>query len=480
MRRQRLSITQSQAAREYISLINGLHSRWTPHDDQVRVLTPLFAHGAKDIFAQCGRNWGKTESICYALWRWAKSNPFSENYYFAPYMKQAREILWASQRMQQFGPVSWLDGNPNNTEMRIRFTNGSFIKLDGSDNVEAYRGVKPKGLSVFDEFKDFRPEFYEAYDPNRAAYNSPLVIIGTPPERDCQFIQLANEYRLAKGKYYFEAPSDRNPHISREWLAKKKAELYARGEGDVWEREYMARFVPGGASKIFPMLTRDVVVPRGTLMKTIERDMRKLNWFWINDPAAASVFAAIFVAVNPYTKMIYIVDEIYETNQLNMTVDQIGRRGIKMRDDISTRVEWRQIYDEAETWFSNEMLDRFQESFEPTFKHAMDKAHGLSLFKDALLQKRVMISDSCPKTYWELDNYFKDKNGKIPKENDHTIDCIRYFLAASHYELNTRIEVKETDNENFRAARISHDFPELDDFGSRVSDNDDVMELWKR
>lgn len=470
---------QSQSARKYISLINGLHSKWTPHDDQVRVLRPLFANNAKDIMCSAGRNWGKTESICYALWRWANSNPGSENYYFAPYMKQAREILWASQRMQAFGPKEWLDGDPNNTEMRIRFTNGSFIKLDGSDNVEAYRGVKPKGLTVFDEFKDFRPEFYEAYDPNRAAHDTPLVIIGTPPDRDCQFIQLANEYKASPLKYFFEAPSENNPHIKREWLAKKKAELYARGEGDVWEREYMARYVPGGAAKIFPMLTRDIVMPRAKIMESIARDIRKLNWFWINDPAAASVFAAIFVGYNPYTKMIYIVDEIYETNQKLMTVDQIGRRGIQMRDAISDRVDWRQVYDEAETWFCNEMLDRFEESFEPTFKHAMDKEHGLSLFKDALLQNRVIISDSCPKTYWELDNYFKDKNGKIPKVNDHAIDCIRYFLAASYYELNTKIEIVETMNENFRGARISHDFPELDDFGGRSHHDDDIRSLWK-
>ena len=156
-----------------------------------------------------------------------------------------------------------------------------------------------------------------------------------------------------------------------------------------------------------------------------------------------------------------------------MTVDQIGRRGIEMRDALCLRGEWRQVYDEAETWFRNEMLDRFEESFEPTFKHAIDKEHGLSLFKDALLEGNVRISDACVKTFWELDNYFKDKNGKIPKMHDHTIDCIRYFLAASNYELNKKREYDEATDENFRGRRISDDFPMLDDYGELRRDDDD-------
>ena len=157
--------------------IEALHRKWTPHPAQVELGRALLSGGFLDVFGQCGRNFGKTELVGYLTWRYAFTFPRSENYYFAPYMKQAREIMWASRRIQDFGPKDWIE-SINNTEMRITFKNGSFIKLDGSDNVDAYRGVKPKGLTIYDEFKDFRPEFHEAYDPNRAAFNSPLLIIG--------------------------------------------------------------------------------------------------------------------------------------------------------------------------------------------------------------------------------------------------------------------------------------------------------------
>jgi hypothetical protein len=253
-------------------------------------------------------------------------------------MTQAREILWASRRVQTFGPEEWIEGNPNNTEMRITFKNGSFIKLAGSDNVDSYRGVKPKGLTVLDEFKDFRPEFLEAYDPNRAAFDSPMMIIGTPPEFENQFTSLAKIYESDPNKRFFQMPTSVNPHISREWLEKKKAELYALGEGDKWEREYEAKFVTGGASAIFPMLSRKSMISHDQMLGRIWKDRKKLEWVLWADPAGASCFAVLFCAINPYNKDIYCLDEIYETTQAEMTVSKIWKRIKDIRMRVAARL----------------------------------------------------------------------------------------------------------------------------------------------
>lgn len=449
----------------YREMINGLHAKWRPHPGQVTIGKALIQEQIKDIFVQAGRNFGKTELCAYLLWRWAISNPGSENYYFTPFFKQSKEIVWATGRLQTFGPREWLNGTPNNSELRLTFNNGAFIKCDGSDNFEAYRGVKPRGLTVLDEFKDFRPEFYDAYDPNRVAYDAPMLIIGTPPDRECQFTHLADYYDKSPDKRFYWAPTEQNPHIPRHWLEKKKAELYAKGEGDKWEREYMARFVKGGAAKIFPMLNEQMVVPHETLMKKIERDKRKLEWYLWADPAAATCFATLFVAINPYTKDIYVIDEIYETTQSAMSVRQIGRTILTKREQIFDRKEWRQGYDEAETWFANEMLDHFDEYFEPSHKAQNDKESGLSITKDIMLKGRIQISDKCQKFYWELDNYFKDKNGRIPKANDHLIDCFRYILGAASYRLTESVEYVESKDEDFRGARLEDEFPNYDRWG---------------
>lgn len=454
----------SQILQRYVELIDGLHNHWSPHPGQIRVGKALFRDNCKEVFVQAGRNWGKTELMAYCLWRFAQSNPGSENYYFSPYQRQSREILWASQRLQNFGPQEWIEGKPNDTEMRLRFANGSFIKVDGSDNVESYRGVKPRGISVFDEFKDFRPEFFEAYDPNRAAHDSPLLIIGTPPDRECQFLKVAADFKTNPSKKFFKAPTAENPHISRDWLEKKKHELITRGEEDVWQREYMAEFVPGGISKIFPMISSTIVKPRDAVLKELYRDRRKLEWYVVADPAAASVFAVLFLALNPYTKKWYAIDEIYETEQARMSTRVIGRTIETVKQGIyPDATDWTQVYDEAETWWANEMLDAFQSHWGPTQKAAHDKLGGLSVIKDILNANLLTISDTCTKLFWEMDNYYKDRNGKIPKANDHLIDTFRYAIHAAHYSLNEETEYLEHKDENFRGAKIEDDFPELRD-----------------
>lgn len=417
-----------------------------------------------------------SELMAYLLWRWAWTYPGSENYYFAPFMKQAREIMWASRRIQSFGPWEWVE-SVNDTEMRIRFNNGSFIKLEGSDNDQALRGIKPRGLVIYDEYKDFRPEFHDAMDPNRAAHDAPLLVIGTPPEFENHFNVMQADFQSSPNKRFFRFPTEANPHISKEWLAQKKAELYARGDGDQWEREYMALNVRGGHRSIFPMLDPSKHKhPHDTLIAKIHRDRKKLEWFAWADPAGASCFAVLFVAINPYTRDIYVLDEIYETKQANMSVKNIGERMLAIVDDLyDVREAWRFGYDEAEAWFRNEMLDHFSIHFEPTQKAKSDKTTGLSLIKDTLLAGKLHLSDRCVKLWWEMENYRKDDNGKIPKLNDHALDCLRYVFSASYYHLNPSEEVLKESDPMWRGAKIEDDFPGMSETGERL---DDYGEDW--
>lgn len=455
----------SQTLNYYTRCIDALHKEWKPHPGQIKVGQALFKDSYSSVFVQCGRKWGKTELIEYMLWRVAMMVPGSTCYYISPFFKQSKELIWANKRIQNFGPREWVLSF-NNSELRINFNNGSFIKLDGSDNYDAYRGVQPH-LLVMEEFKDHRPEFMEAMRPNLSVYNAPCVYIGTPPEdAENHFLKEAEEHKKDPQKFFYHAPTWENPHISKSWLDHEKQRLYDRGEGDVWEREYGARFVRGGANKIFSMLSHNMVYSHQSLLDEVHRDKRKLEWFLWADPAAASVFAVLFGAYNPYSKIWYFFDEIYETTQSEMTVQKIGKRIFQIRDELfSYRFkEWRQGYDEAETWFQSEMLDHFEEYFEPTRKMKTDKISGISLIKDIMLQNKLKISDRCKKLYWELDIYRKDKDGKIPKKNDHLIDCFRYILAASSYDTIRQQELMEEKKPN-RGYRIEDDFPGFSETG---------------
>jgi len=445
--------------------LTGLH--WKPHRGQVRTGIELFYSDTRSFFIQCGRKWGKTDLILYCLWRWAQSYPNSSCYYISPFFKQSKEIIWANRRAQNFGPREWITSF-NNSELRINFKNGSFIKLDGSDNHEAYRGVEPHIL-IMEEYKDHKPEFMEAMRPNLSVYNAPCFFIGTPPEEDDHFFwQEAEEHISNDKKFYYQAPTSENPYIDKQWLEEEKKRLYDRNEGDSYEREYEAKKVKGGASKIFPMLNSAMVLNHDDLIRIIYRDKRKLDWYLCADPAAATCFGVLFAAVNPYTREWFVLDEIYEKSQEDMTVKRIGKKMFKMRDDLFyyRNKQWNQIYDEAETWFNNEIISEFGENLHPTHKAKSDKISGLSQIKDIMLGGKLYISDRAKNFYWELDHYRKDKNGKIPKKNDHLIDCFRYILDASYYDLQEKKEYVEAKDDDFRGARINDDFPEFQDDGS--------------
>lgn len=430
-------------------LLKQLHSRWSPHPHQKPILHSLFGLGTLMIMVECGRKFGKTEIDCYTLWRWAAIKP-GEYYMFLPYQNQAREILWSPGRLQEFGPTSWIQ-KINDTEMRITFKNGSFIKVDGSDNFNKYRGPNPHG-AVYDEFRDFRPEFHAAFGPNLASHRAPLLINGTPPETHVdQYYGIMNMLRKRQHSY-FNYPSWANPHIDREWLRNEKEQLYLRGEGDVWEREYGARHVRGGANSIFPMFRREKhVFPHEDILAEVGRDLGKMEFAITADPGNATVFSVLYLGWNPYTKMLYIFKEIYEKEQKNTSTSKIVPRIKAVRENLFEKYqpEWLQVYDEAATWFATEALNSFGENWIPTSKARNKKEDGLSLIKDLMLLNRVKISDKCLNLIWEVESYIRDKNGRIPKANDHAIDCLRYGLPILGVDLVGTEEMVKVDRNRY-------------------------------
>lgn len=246
---------------------------WTPHPSQFLVLESIFKNDCKNVFVQCGRKWGKTEVIVYSLWRWALLTQKQSCYYICREAKQAREIIWKARdkrgrlRLQEFGPADFIQ-DIDDEDMRITFKNGSFLKVDGSDNYRAWAGISPNFL-VLDEFADFRPEFWRVMNPNRATFNAPVVIIGTPPvqiwlDKDTphQYVELAHEYQLdmfeSGRSFHIKRPSWDNPDpVIQEFLRHEKKALFRMGKQDEWWRDYGAELVNAGAKKVFPGFISD-------------------------------------------------------------------------------------------------------------------------------------------------------------------------------------------------------------------------------
>lgn len=470
-----LAVEQEKALKYESDLVLDLNMVWEPHPAQAQIKSALFGQNKKLAFIESGRKFGKTDIVVYCLYRYALSNPNSACYFIAPFQKQARELIWANNRMQNFfmPNINPQTGKTHqgytreeahqiyeelkekygvkitDNDMRIRFGNGSFIKLDGADNFEAYRGINPHFIA-YDEFKDHHPKFHIGMDPNLATFDAPLLAIGTPCAGDepneTGFNGLADYAKIAEHGAYFNFPSWSNPHVNKAFFVRKRAELFAKGEDDVWFREYCSKRVKSGQKTIFPMLNKKKhVVSEEYLKKVFWRKIKDWDKVFSFDPASSSCFAGTLYAINKYTKQILVLDEIYETKKEKMSSGQIFPRALKILDKWKILIDdTRFIYDSAALWFYNEVYNEFGIAMEPSIKDIKKKKDiRLSLIKDCLLIpgcilfNEEIVHDSLELgggLFWEMENYRVDDNGKIPKEDDHALDEFRYALSNLYYD----------------------------------------------
>ncbi len=431
------------------------------HDGQLLLRKKIDA-GFKRVQAQCGRNWGKSVWISSETVRHACKKQNQHCFIICPNKVQAKEIYWDSGLLLSMIPKELLSLNflgqeeKIKTELRIRLKNGSFIKLLGADDPDALRGIKPH-FCAYDEYRDFREGVYWNMEANLAGKNATLIIGSTPPDVVGHYSELRahiiKEAALPDTMYfYLELPTETNPHIDKKLLADIKRRLITHGQLRVWEREYMAKFIPGGASSVFPMFAEkkeEIVKPSFLVEELVKNDKDVLEFYCAFDPATSSVFAVLLIAINKYTSQMYILDEIYERDRMKTGSMDIWNRARAKQSYFYKKLDkWENFYDEHEAWFLRD-LEKYEalgvsDQIEPTQKASRSKEDDLSIIKDLmLLDNRLIISDKCVNLIEEIESYATDKNGKLVKKKDHLIDDWRYIIAGAGFMLTEQPNYQE-------------------------------------
>ncbi len=433
-------------------VIEDLKKSCDLHDAQKLIAKAVFFDGKKKIFVECGRKFGKTTIIPYCAYRQCMSFPGSVVYIIGPFLKQMKEIIWVDGRITNFLAKHLHDkyiSGINNTELRVMFHNGSMIKCDGADNYEAFRGPNPH-MVLYDEFKDHHPKFHEGMDPNLMSHNAPLLVFGTPPENDDnQFVTMADDVKIDPDGAYFNFPSWANPHLDKEWLKKKKAELIRKGQWDVWAREYEAKRVKGGSNAIFPMFAKDKhIVKYETVISEVRRYPKDWEYVYQFDPGSRTVFAGLACICNKRTKKFVVVDEIYEKTAMRQTTGVIYPMARTQMDTIRPyNDDWLEGYDHAAAWFANEVLFQYERALMPCEKDVKTKNDKESMIRDMMLNGFFFITDKCVNLKSEIENYIKDEKGSTKKCSDHALDCVRYALNAINYDFTPDMAIKTVDDE---------------------------------
>lgn len=438
---------------------SDIHSRWIPHAGQVPIGMAVFYHGYKKIFVEAGRSFGKSQIASYILGRNALENPGSTSYIFGPFIGQMKEIYWTPRLIHKIVGEENIESE-NSTEMRITLTNGSMIRVCGAENYEAFRGVKlaPGSICLIEEMKDIRPEFLDAFLPNLSVNDPILMMIGTPPYRENHFVHYSKHAQKSDDWFYYWAPTEVNPHVSRDFLVNQKAFLVANGMEDVWMAEYEARYTLGGHRSVFPMVPR---MPIKKLDEAWPKDSNKWILHVGFDPASTSVFAVTFYLFNPYSKKVIPIGEIYESRPEYCTARKMR---IAVNDKISgfSKRGFKEVvmtYDSAARWFRNEIVGMEGNDW---WLVPSDKSSGLqgeiSCWRGVLAHGHFEWTDAVPKLRWEMENYILDENGRLPDKDDHAWQSGAYSLKAMGFDFTDTMEPRTIQKEDPRGFRIEDDF----------------------
>lgn len=128
------------------------------------------------------RRAGKTVACINDLIKRAidEQKPDGKYFYVAPYYNQAKSVAW-DYLLQFSAPVRT---QANHSELWVELINGAKIRLFGSDNADAMRGLAIDGI-IIDETADHKPRVWgEIIRPALADRRGWAVFIGTPKGHD--------------------------------------------------------------------------------------------------------------------------------------------------------------------------------------------------------------------------------------------------------------------------------------------------------
>lgn len=107
------------------------------------------------------------------------------NYFYAfPEYAQGKKALWEGigkdgKRYLEYFPKQWIAGKPNDSEMKIRFKNGSIFRVVGVEDVDSIMGANPRGI-VFSEYSLQNPKAWEYLRPILAENKGWAIFNYTP------------------------------------------------------------------------------------------------------------------------------------------------------------------------------------------------------------------------------------------------------------------------------------------------------------
>jgi phage FluMu gp28-like protein len=190
-----------------------------------------------------GRRFGKTKAMAFSAIYYAITHPGSIQFILAPSYNQANIMFWEITTLLSKSILVHLIERVYKTPFsKIIFKNGSEIHARSTTKPEYLRGHKAHRV-ILDEAAYIPDDVVsQVVEPMLADYNGSWIKIGTPFGKNHfydSYLKGQSEEFPDYSSYRF--PSTANPHISHEFIEKKKREY---GDNSIiFRTEYLAEFV---------------------------------------------------------------------------------------------------------------------------------------------------------------------------------------------------------------------------------------------
>lgn len=122
------------------------------------------------------------------------------NYYYTfPTYSQGKKALWEgrgkdSVKYLDYFPKKLIEGKPNDTEMKVKFKNGSLFQVIGVEDIDKIVGTNPRGI-VFSEYSLQNPKVWDYMRPILAENKGWAIFNYTPRGKNHGY----KLYEMAKG-----------------------------------------------------------------------------------------------------------------------------------------------------------------------------------------------------------------------------------------------------------------------------------------
>jgi hypothetical protein len=167
-------------------------------------------------------------------------------YYFFPTYTQGKKILWEGSDKSGFRfidhfPSELRDGKPNDTEMKLRYRNGSLFQVVGADNIDSIVGTNPIG-TVWSEYSLQNPKGWDYIRPILAENGGWAIFNWTPRGKNHAY----DLHMMAENdpKWFVSVITVDDTHaIPPEVLEQERKEIIAKhGDDSLYQQEYYCSY----------------------------------------------------------------------------------------------------------------------------------------------------------------------------------------------------------------------------------------------